>query len=106
MSKEVSRRQFGKTVAASLGGAVLAVSSQAQEPEKVSVPTSDDDIRLKLIELSRGKPLTDEQRQAVLKNIRNTDKQWAEGRKFMVPDTTEPAFVFTPTPLSRGRSSK
>lgn len=107
MKKELSRRQFGKTVAASVGGAVLAASSKAQDEKRSAIPTADDDIRLRLIEQSRGKPLTAEQRKAILENIRNNDKQWAEGRpKFDVPDNTEPEFVFTPTPLPGGRPAK
>jgi hypothetical protein len=106
MKREMSRRQFGKTVAAGMSGAVLAASAGAQPGQKSTVPVSDDDIRLRLIEQSRGKPLTAEQRKAILENIRNSDKQWAEGRKFEVPDNTEPAIVFTPTPLTRERSAK
>ena len=102
MNSKVTRRQFGKTVAVSVGGAVLAASAAGQE-KKPEVPRSDDDIRVRLIEKSRGKPFTPEQKKAVLENIRNTDKQWAEGRKFDVPDNTEPAFVFTPTPRSGRR---
>lgn len=107
MSDKVTRRQFGKTVAASVGGAVLAASAGAQAGQKSAIPTMEDDIRVKLIEQSRGKELTAEQRKAILGNIRNNDKQWAEGRpKFDVPDTTEPDFVFTPVPLHLGRTAK
>ena len=102
----MSRRQFAKNVVASVGTAALAVAGSAQEPEVKSIPADENDVRVKLIEKSRGKPFTDDQRKAVLKNIRNTDKQWAEGRKFEVPDTTEPAISFTPTPLTRGRSGR
>src|SRR5689334_2238026 len=107
MKSKFSRRQFGKTVAATVGGAVLAGSAGAQTEKKSAVPTSDEDVRLKLIEKSRGKELSSEQRKAVLETIHNNDKQAAESRsKFQVPDTTEPAIVFTPTPLSRQRYSK
>jgi hypothetical protein len=106
MSERVTRREFAGAFAAGAGAALMAASAGAQDEKKSDAPIQDNDIRVRIIEESRGKDFTPEQRKAVLGNIRNTDKQWAEGRKFDVPDNTEPAFVFTPTPLSRGRSKR
>lgn len=59
----------------------------------------DDDSRIRLIEESRGAPLAEETRVAVLAAIGEMDRKWAEGRTFYVPDGTEPGFLFHPTPL-------
>jgi hypothetical protein len=102
----MTRRELTISLAASAGAALIAESAGGQE-QKGAVTASGEDIRVSLIERSRGKDFTPEQRKAVLENIRNNDKQWAEGRaKFSVPDNAEPAFVFTPIAPREGRKAR
>lgn len=100
----MTRRELGRLAAGSVAGALAASAvsgvgaAAAQEP-----PKSEIDTRLALIEKSRGGPLPEEQRRAVLKSIQSTEEAWARGRQFPVPDGTEPNFLFRPTP-SKGRA--
>jgi len=102
----VSRRELGRIAAGAVAGALAGASANAkpapsQGQPRPEVPMPDTDSRLALIEQSRGKPLTEEQRKAVLKNIKSTEESWAKGRAFPVPDGTEPDFIFRPTPSQR-----
>ena len=97
--ERISRRELGKAVTGAVVGA-LAASALAAEAQKEEKPVTEADTRTTLIEKSRGKPLTEDQRKTISKNIRENDEAWTKGREFLVPDGTEPDFVFRPTPLS------
>lgn len=97
----LSRRELGRIAVASLTGALAAAAlteeSQAQAPVTPAEPPAD--TRLAVLESSLGRTLTEEQRKAVLANIRFSEDAWAKCRKeFKVPDGTEPDFVFRPHP--------
>jgi hypothetical protein len=95
----LSRRELGRIAVASLTGALTAaaVTTQAQAP--TTPPEIPADTRLAALERSLGRTLSEEQRKAVLANIRFSEDAWAKCRKeFKVPDGTEPDFVFRPHP--------
>jgi hypothetical protein len=104
-ASRLSRRELGRVAVAAMTGAIAAVATPGEtQTEQTHIPVPDIDTRLTQIEKSRGKPFTEEQRKAVLKNIQDTDDSWAKGRKgFTVPDQTEPDFVFRPTTNERRR---
>jgi hypothetical protein len=97
-SAKISRREMGRAAMGIVSGVLVAgtVPAEAQDKPK---PASEVDTRVGLIEKSYGKALTDEQRKTIQENIKSSDDAWIKGREFMVPDGTEPDFIFTPTPL-------
>jgi|SRR5579872_549816 len=109
--QRLSRRDLGRFLAGSMAGAMMAMAAESKgtappEPPLAAAGEETVDTRLTLIEKSRGKALTPEQRKAVLENIKNSDDGWAKGREFPVPDGVEPGFVFHPTPLDDRRAKE
>ena len=82
-----------------VSGVLVAGAVPAEAQDKPKPASTEVDTRVGLIEKSHGKALTDEQRKTVHENIKSSDDAWIKGREFMVPDGTEPDFIFTPTPL-------
>jgi hypothetical protein len=97
-SKPVSRRQFGKAIAGTVVGTLIAETAIAQEDKPVPADTADS--RIALLEKGRGKPLSDDLRKAVQENLKSYDGTGDKLRVFAVPDGSEPGFVFQPTPVA------
>ena len=57
-----------------------------------------DGALLAAVERALGAPVPAQQRAAVLKAARNGQDHWAAARAFALPEGSEPAFVFHPTP--------
>lgn len=91
--RHVSRRDLGRLAAGAAAGTLLAGAAGAPAEARPEPPL---DPRLAAIEKSRGKPLSAEQRKAVLDNIHESEQGWEKGRAFPVPDGTPPDFVFRP----------
>lgn len=96
----VSRRQFTGSISAAVAGTLLAMSESSAQTQPATDPTTQPalDPRIEQIERSRGAPLSSELREAVLKTIQDNERGADKARAFVVPDQTEPAIVFTPTP--------
>jgi hypothetical protein len=97
-SKPVSRRQFGKVMAGTVVGTLVAEDASAQTDKPATPATTDS--RIALLEKGRGKPLSDDLRKAVRENLKSYDATGDKLRAFAVPDGTEPRFVFHPTPVA------
>src|SRR5262245_32954560 len=106
---KLSRRDFAKAAAASIvtgatAGKVSAMSesdatTQATSQSSTSQPHTSGELieaRVKWLEDQLGRPIRPELRDKVAKQIAGNDAMWRRGRKFLVPDGTEPAFVFEP----------
>src|SRR5438874_307159 len=99
--KRISRREAGKAAMGIVAGVLVGAERADAQTEPKPAPASGD-VRVALIEKSRGKPFTEEQRKAVLTNIQGSDDAWTKARiAFTVPDQTEPDFVFSPSPVPR-----
>lgn len=108
---KLSRRDFAKAAAVSIvssaaAGKVSAMSEQSDPAtttttttQRASQPQASDDLaeaRVAWLEDQLGRSIPTEVRAKVAKQIAGNDAMWRRGRKFIVPDGTEPAFVFQP----------
>ena len=107
---KMSRRSFAKTAAASIVATAAAgkaagmtnqvdTTTQPASPPAASQPTTSDamiDARVRWLEDQLGRAIPANLRAKVAKQIAANDAMWKRGRTFVVPDGTEPAFVFQP----------
>jgi hypothetical protein len=118
----ITRRDFARTAAAAAtataaaaivaanvvtGGEASAMSEQTEPATAPATQSSDAfaESRVRWLEEQLGRPIASaELRKKVVEQIANNDAMWKRGRKFSVPDQTEPAFEFLPVRSARGRS--
>src|SRR5262245_52407998 len=99
--EQVSRRQFTGSITATVAGTLLLMDDSAAQTRPATDATTQPalDPRIEQIEKSRSVPLSAEMRDAVLNAIRDNDRAAEKARaSFVVPDQTEPAVIFKPTP--------
>jgi hypothetical protein len=81
----MSRRELGRVLAVAAAGATVAMcSAEAEEPTAEEKP----DARTARVEQS----------------VKWLADAWSKEPRFVVPDCTEPSFVFRPRPLAGKRS--
>ena len=74
-----------------------ATRTTATQP--ASQPQASDELvesRVRWLEAQLGRAIPADVRAKVAKQIAGNDAMWKRGREFVVPDGTEPAFVFQP----------
>jgi hypothetical protein len=110
---KLSRRDFARAAAASViaTAATGKVAGMSEENDSTTQPTTaaaskqaTDEIiqsRVRWLEDQLGRAIPANLRDKVAKQIAGNDAMWKAGRKFTVPDGTEPAFVFQPVPHER-----
>ena len=85
-------------------------NASSQNPaEPAGAPAASVEAQLALVEQSVGRPLTQEQRDAVAAKLTHGAVGRSEDVPFVVPDGTEPGFIFRPVPLdggSRGQGAR
>lgn len=104
---KLSRREFSRAAAVSIVSGVAAAKASAMSEQTQPATTQASDVltesRVRWLEDQLGRVIAPELRAKVAQQIANNDGMWKGGRKFPVPDQTEPAFVFEPVPASRGK---
>lgn len=106
-SERITRRRFAVAAGTTAVGMIAAMTQQAHganEPAATTqaatgpatAPTADDVARVAQLERSLGRALSPQMRELVAQQVHQNEQAWARGRRFAVPDGTEPAFVFAP----------
>jgi hypothetical protein len=104
----ITRRRFTASAGCAAVGMMAAMTQQApgaNQPATTTqastapstAPTAEDRARVASLEQSLGRALSPEMRQLVAEQIHQNEQAWARGRRFAVPDGTDPAFVFAPS---------
>lgn len=103
MSEKISRRELAKR--SLLGAAALTVPGllNAQATTPAPKPDPDIDRKVALIESNLAKPLSDKAKELLKPAIANNENNGAERLKHPLPENTEPAFMFTVTPVGGKR---
>jgi hypothetical protein len=99
---KLTRRQFAQKSGALAAGAVMAtVTDSSAESQPTTGATTTASNRLDRIDATMDRQLSPEMRQRVTKEIAENDEAWRRGRRFPIPDSTDPAIVFHPQPRRR-----
>ena len=99
MSETISRRELAKR--GLLGAAALTVPGLLNAQATTPAPKVDPDIdrKIALIESKLAKPLSDRAKELLKAAVANNENNGAERIKHPLPENSEPAFMFTVTPV-------